>query len=222
MRGLAGRCRRPRGHRAQRGLCQSSARGVRGRGAVYGDRPHAHVDCGRRLHRQRHRNPRRGFRRHFRGRPGACRRGHRPRRASGLRAAPTRRPRGARWHRGWRRDHVPTLHRGADAYPQGWISSDRRVRRHGGCGRRRRGAQAQCATARRCARHRGLAGFGHHRIFGRRHVDQAPACRLGGAVRNERSTFRTRRDFPGRARYSKACTVSSTPSRTRPRAITAR
>ena len=46
--------------------------------------------------RQRHRDPRRGFRRHLRGRAGACRRGDRAGRARGLRAPPARRRGGAR------------------------------------------------------------------------------------------------------------------------------
>ena len=48
---------------------------------------------GRRRLRQRHRRARRGFRRHLRGRPGACRRGHRAGGARGLRAAQSRRAR---------------------------------------------------------------------------------------------------------------------------------
>ena len=51
------------------------------------DRPCAHAERGRRRFRQRHGRAWRGFRRHVRGRPGACRRRHRAGGAGGLRAA---------------------------------------------------------------------------------------------------------------------------------------
>ena len=73
-------------------------------------------------------------------------------------------------------------HGRADAHPQGRISSDRRVRRGRRRGRRRRRAETERAATGRCARHRRLDGVGHHRISRRRRLDQAAACRLGGAI----------------------------------------
>ncbi len=142
---------------------------------------------------QRHRDPRRGFRRHVRRRPGPCRRGHRAGGAGGVRAAQSRRPRGASRHRRRRRDHVPAQHRRADAHPQSRLSSDRGVRRHGRGGRRRRGAETHAAAIGRRARHRRLDGKRHHRISGRGRLDQAAACRLGGAIGHSRGAAWPRR-----------------------------
>ena len=193
VRRLAGRCRRPRGHRAQRRLRESRARGLRRRRTVHCDRPRAHAVGRRRGFGQRHGDPRRGFRRHVRRRPGPCRRGDRAGGAGGLRAAQSRWPCRAARHRCRRRDHVPAFYGGADAHPQGRFPSDRGVRRHGGRGRRRRRAETQSAPDGRCARHRRLDGERHHRISRRGRLDQAAACRLGGAIGNSCGAARPRR-----------------------------
>ena len=98
---------------------------------------------GRRRLRQRHRGAWRGFRRHLRGRPGACRRGDRAGGAGGLRAAQSGRPRGAASasrsaSRSCAGCRLVAPMQGA----QGRLPSDRDLRRHGRGGRRRRGARA--------------------------------------------------------------------------------
>src|SRR6202035_2585196 len=65
--------------------------------------------------------------------------------ARGLRAAWSWRRRGASRYRRRRRDDVSPEHRGADAHPQSWLSSDCGVRRHGGRGRCRCGAETDTA-----------------------------------------------------------------------------
>ena len=80
----------------------------------------------------------------------------------------------------------------------------------------------ECKADRRCARHRRQFGRRHHRISGRRHLDQAAASGLGGAIGHPRGAAGARRLSPVRARCSKACTGCSTVSRIRPRATTTR
>ena len=118
----------------------------------------------------------------FEGGPGSCRRGDRAGGAGGLRAAQSRWPHGADGHCGRHRSAVSVESRGAEGGPQGRLSSDRDLRRDGGGGRRRRGTRTQRQADRRCARHCRQHGRRHHRISRRRRLDQAHACRLGGAV----------------------------------------
>ena len=153
---------------------------------MHGDRPRAHADrLGRGL-RQRHRGAWRGFRRHVRGRSGACRRRGRAGGSGGVRAAQSGRPHGADRDRRRLRGAVPAERGGAEGRAQGRLSPDRDLRRDGRGGRRRRGARPQRKTDRRCARHRRQHGGRHHRISRRGRLDQAAACRLGGAVRDSR------------------------------------
>ena len=92
----------------------------------------------------------------------------------------------SRRHRGRRRGDVPAEPGRADAHSQGGLPPDRDLRRDGrGRGRRRR-AQTHAEADRRCARRRRFDGGRHHRVSGRRHLDQAHARRLGGAVRDAR------------------------------------
>ncbi len=182
VRGPGGRRDRPVPHGAQRGLRQERARGLRRRRPVHRDRPCPHAERGRRRLRQRHRGPWRGFRRHLRGRAGACRRRDRAGGARGLRAPPSGRRVGAARHRGRRRDDVPARPGDAQAGAQGRLPSDRGVRRHGGRRRRRGRARARSPADGRRARHRRQHGGRHHRISGRGRLDQAHACGLGGAV----------------------------------------
>ena len=84
-------------------------------------------------------------------------------------------------------------YRGADPHSQSGLSSDRCVRCHGRRRRCRRGAKTYAASIGRCARHRGLNGERHHRISGRGRLDQAAACRLGGAIGHSRGAARPRR-----------------------------
>ena len=123
MRGDADRRGRPLRHRAQRGLRQAARWRA---GTTTGPAPRSATRAlergGRRL-RQRHRGAWRGFRRHLRGRAGACRRGDRAGGARRRRAAIARRQGGARRHRGRRRDDVPAQPRGAEDGAQGGLSS---------------------------------------------------------------------------------------------------
>ena len=82
-----GRRDRPVRHGAQRGLRPGDACGLRRRRPVHGDRPCAHPERRGRRAGQRHGGAWRGFRRHLRGRPGACRRGRGAGGARRLRAA---------------------------------------------------------------------------------------------------------------------------------------
>ena len=88
-----------------------------------------------------------------------------------------------RRHRHRQRGDVPAVDRGAQSRAQGGLPSDRDIRRDGRRRRRRRRARSHRQADRRCARHRRQHGGRHHRISGRRRLDQAHACRLGGAVR---------------------------------------
>src|SRR6266403_816118 len=159
---------------------------------MHGDRPPAHLERRRCRLRQRHRGAWRRFRRHVRGRSGACRCGDRARGSRGLRAAQSRWPHGADRHRRRHGSFVPVEPRGAEGCPQGRVSPDRDLRCHGGgCGRRR-GARPECQADRRRARHRRQHGRGHHRVSRRGRVDQTAARGLGGAVRHSGGDFGTR------------------------------
>ena len=87
MRGPADRRGRALRHRAQRGLRQGRARRLDDDGPCTAIGHARTLERGRRGLRQRHRGAWRGFRRHLRGRAGACRRGDRAGGAGGLRAA---------------------------------------------------------------------------------------------------------------------------------------
>ena len=171
---------------------------------------------------QRHRDPRRRFRRHVRRRPDPCRRGHRAGGAGGLRAAQLGWPRRASRHRRRRRDHVPAQHRGADAHPQSGLSSDRGVRRHGCRGRCRRGAETQRRgnwSMRSAPRPRWQAASSN--IWPRA---PGPSGCMPAGRRNRASARRCSAApaFSARARCSKACTASFMVLRTPPRATTTR
>ena len=105
---------------------------------------------------------------------------------------------------------------GAEARAQGRLSSDRGVRRDGRGGRRRGGARLDRRADRRCARHRRLDGRRHHRISRRGRLDQAHACRLGGAVGPARGAAGARTASSARAPCSRARTACSTASPTPP------
>ena len=193
MRGSAGRRRRPLRHRAQRGLHQGGARRPRRRRPLHGDRPCPHAERGRRRLRQRHRGAWRRFRRHLRGRSGACRRGGGAGGAGGLRAAPAGWRRGAARHRGRHRGDVPAVHGGAEGGAQGGLSPDRDLRRDGRGRRRVRRARLERQTDCRRARHRRQFRLWHHRISRGGRLDQAAASRLGGAIRHPRGALGARR-----------------------------
>ena len=171
---------------APRGLHRRHAGRRRPRRPVHGHRPRRRLRCVRRGARERHRGPRRRFRRHLRGRARACRRGCGARCAGGVRA---RRPvgpaRGGGHRRGSRAD-VPPEPRGADGRAQGGLSSHGGLRRAGSGWRCRRHPWLAAGGAGVGAGDRRQHGVGHHRVPGRRHVDQAHACRLGGAIRPAR------------------------------------
>ena len=135
-------------------------------------------------------------------------------RSAETRGLPARR-RHAR-HRGRRRADVPAEPRRAAGDPQGRLPSDGRARRAGG-GRRGVGARSALddETICRRARHRRQPGLGHHRISRRRQLDQAAACRRGGAGRAARRAAGRGRLRRPAARCSRAATASSRPSRRR-------
>ena len=88
---------------------------------------------------------------------------------------------------------VPAQPGGADGDAQGRLSSDGGVRRARRGRRGRRRAAAAAGGDRVRARHRRQHGVGHHRVSRRRHVDQAHARRLGGAVGRARGADGARR-----------------------------
>ena len=71
-------------------------------------------------------------------------------------------------------------------------------------------------TIRRCARYCGLHGRRHHRVPRRRHLDQAHAPGLGGAIGHPRRRPRALAASSGRAPCSRASTASTTASRAPP------
>ena len=211
----ADRRRRPLHCRARSGLHARDAGGHRRAGRLHGDRScrEPAVRDGGAV--QRHGGAWRRFRRHVTKAarctpaPSSCR----PLLATAEQHRLSRRRRRAR-HRGRLRSHVPPVSRGAQARAPGGLPSDggvRRDRRRGGC---RCGAcacdAAQLVDAMGIA---GQHGVGHHRIPGRRRVDQAHASGLGGAGGLSRRAPGARRASSARARCSKASMASSTRSR---------
>ncbi len=146
MRGSRRRRDRPLRHGAQRRItCERALAGWDDDGPCTAIGHARTPERGGRRLRQRHRGAWRGFRRHLRGRSGACRRRHRAGGARGLRAAQSGRRGGAARHRGRRRDDVPAEPRGAEGGAQGGLPSDRGVRRDG---RRRPASRRRLGSSR--------------------------------------------------------------------------
>ena len=207
---------------ARHGLREGGARGLAGCRAGDRDRLCGDAQRGRGGLHQRHGRAWRGFRRHLRGRAGACGRGGGAGRAGGGRAGGIVRAGGADRHCGRCGDHLPVEPGGAEGGAQGGLSPDggvRRDRRCRGCWRRYATRVSASWSTRWGSRARWRAASSSTWP-----TAAGPSACIRAGPRNRACARRCWRAPASRdrARCSRACTACSTALRTRAMATTAR